>query len=37
MKRKKMSKKASNKLFSKTVNQTNSKNKTRLQRGGERF
>lgn len=37
MKRKKMSKKASNKLYSKTVKQTNSKNLTRLQRGGERF
>lgn len=37
MKRKKMSKNASNRLFMRTVNKTNSKNQTKLQRGGERF
>lgn len=37
MKRKKISKKASNKIFMRTVNKTNTRNQTKLQRGGERF
>lgn len=36
MRRRKMSKKASNKLFSRTVDKTNSMNVKKSQRGGER-
>lgn len=37
MKRRKITKKTSNKIFTRTVNKTNSKNQTTTQRGGERF
>lgn len=37
MKRKKVSKKTSNKIFAATVSRTNSKNVKRVPRGGERY